>query len=1117
MIGKQLGIVLSSALLLNSNGAVGGIPNTASDAPAPPVDRAQSKAASLTLRTTRTIAFDSNEGTWMSLDVSPDGAAIVFELLGDIYTLPIAGGEAKPVLTGPAFDSQPHFSPDGSRIVLVSDRSGAENIWISKADGSDLKQITKQTHGDIISPAFTPDGRYVVAARDSNVFGGRELWLYDLKGGSGIQLTKAGATPQVKLEDQLNIAGPVASPDGRYLYYSERHGLIPYDAKFPLWQIARRDRQTGEEEVITDAQGSAIRPLLSPDGNTLVFGTRIDGKTGLKVRDLRTGDERWLKIPIDRDEQEALGTRDLLPGYAFTPDGRSVIVSYDGRIHRISIDGATDQIIPFTAHVSQALGPLLNFPERIDQGPVVSRLAQDPKLSPNGMLIAYSGLAHIYIAGPRQAAPRRLTRDETPAFQPTWSPDGRSIAYVTWDRTGGALWRASADGTTPPKRLTRTPAYYSHPVFSPDGSTIVALRSSVTARDNRVHEFSLGPAAEPLTDIIALKQAQSAAASSDAAIRVIAPARDRSDPQFTGDPDRLYLSSGRGLVSIRLDGSDERIAVKVSGLSVQGQNESEPATELRVSPNGRSALALVNHQVRLLSLPAFGGAAPEVDVSAPSESLERLSINGADSIGWAPDGGSVFWSLGATLFRLPLSALQKDDTKPSAAPGPNGRPDYKPEMTSLAVTAARSAPHGDLLLRGARVITMRGDEVLENADLWIHDNRIAAIGGAGTLTVPAGAEIIQLDGATIIPGIIDVHAHWLEIRRSVLDLDSWPLLANLAYGVTAGRDPQTFTNDIFAYQDLIDTGQMIGPRTYSTGPGVFHEVNLQSEQDAEDTLQRYKTYYRTNLIKSYEVGNRQQRQWIVEASEKLRMMPTTEGGMDTRLELTHILDGFSGNEHNLPQVPLYNDVVSLFARSGTTYTPTLLVNYGGPFAQNFFFTGAPDVHDDAKIQQFFPHAVLDSLTNRRTWVRNDEYIFPQIAAQAAKIVRAGGRVAVGGHGVMQGLQCHWEMWALASGGMSNLEVIRSATLSGAEAIGLAQDLGSIEPGKLADLVVLNANPLQDIHNTNTIRLVMKNGQLFKGDDLSEVWPAKRPGPRGWWLRENDELRKAEELRRAPVN
>ena len=1112
MLGKQLGTVLFGALLANSYCAASGIPSAAQEAP-PPLDQSKSKEAPLSLHTTRTISFETNEGTWMSLDVSPDGKTIVFELLGDIYSIPIAGGEAKPVLTGLAFDSQPHFSPDGSRIVFVSDRDGAQNIWTSKSDGSDLKQITKQTHGDIVSPVYTPDGGFVLAVRDSNVFGSRELWLYDVKGGSGIQLTKAKPTPQTKPEDELNISGPIASPDGRYLYYSQRHGLIPYDAKFPIWQIARRDRLTGEEDVITDAQGSAIRALLSPDGNTLVFGTRVDEKSGLKVRDLRSGDERWLKIPIDRDEQEGIGTRDMLPGYAFTPDGRSIIVSYDGHIHRLSIDGASDQVIQFTAHVSQALGPLLNFPERIEQGPVISRLAQDPKLSPNGARIAYSALAHIYITDPSKSSPRRLTKDETPAFQPTWSPDGRSIAYVTWDRTGGGLWISPIDGTAPPKRLTVRPAFYTHPVFSPDGGTIVALRSSVTARDNRIHEFSIGPAAEPLTDIIAVKPVQSTAASD--AIRVIAPARDRSDPQFTSDPDRIFLSSGRGLVSIRLDGSDERIAVKVSGLSTQGRNEAEPAGELRVSPDGRSALALVNHQVRLLSLPAFGGTPPEVDVSAPSESAERLSVNGADSIGWAPDGRSVFWSLGATFFRLPLSALQKDgtDTKSSATPAPSStRPNYKPETVSLSVTAARSTPHGDLLLRGARVITMHGDEVLENADVLIHDNRIAAVGGTGTLTVPSGTKTIELDGATIMPGIIDVHAHWMEIRRDVLDLDSWPLLANLAYGVTAGRDPQTFTNDTFAYQDLIDTGQMIGPRTYSTGPGVFHEVNLQSEQDAEDTLQRYKTYYRTNLIKSYEVGNRQQRQWIVEASEKLRMMPTTEGGIDTRLDLTHILDGFSGNEHNIPQVPLYKDIVTLFAQSGTTYTPTLLVNYGGPFTGNFFLTTGPDVHNDAKIQRFFPHGVLDSITNRTSWARRDEYIFPQVAAQAAKIVRAGGRVAVGGHGVMQGLQCHWEMWALASGGISNLEVIRSATLSGAEAIGFAQDLGSIEAGKLADLVILNANPLEDIHNTNSVRLVMKNGQLFQGDDLSEVWPAKTPGPQGWWLRENGELTKAEGLK-----
>jgi Amidohydrolase family len=211
---------------------------------------------------------------------------------------------------------------------------------------------------------------------------------------------------------------------------------------------------------------------------------------------------------------------------------------------------------------------------------------------------------------------------------------------------------------------------------------------------------------------------------------------------------------------------------------------------------------------------------------------------------------------------------------------------------------------------------------------------------------------------------------------------------------------------------------------------------------------------------------------------------------------------------------LYKDIVTLFAQSGTTYTPTLIVNYGGQFAGNFFFTTVPDLHNNAKIRRFFPHGVLDSLTSRMAWIRPDEYIFPQIAAQAAKIARAGGRVALGGHGVIQGLQCHWEMWALSSGGMSSLEAIRSATLSGAEAIGLAQDLGSIEAGKLADLVILNANPLEDIHNTNAIRLVMKNGQLFQGDDLSGVWPAKTPGPQGWWLREDNELKEAEGLSHA---
>jgi Tol biopolymer transport system component len=1070
------------------------------------------QAAALPLQTTRTVSFDTDEGTWLSLDVSPDGATVVFDLLGDIYTLPIAGGTAKPILAGNAFDSQPRFSPDGKRIVFISDRDGADNVWTAAADGTDLRKVSDLKHGDLVSPAWTPDGRYIMVAQDSDVFGGRELWLFDIHGGSGIRITTASPKPDTPRDKQSNISGPVASPDGKYIYYSERQGLFGYDAKFPMWQIVRRDRATGDSDVITNEQGSAIRPVLSPDGNLLVYGTRIDAKTGLRVRDLRTGQEHWLKFPIDRDEQEGIGTRDVLPGYAFMPDGSSVLVNYGGHVHRVTVDGKTDTVIPFTAHVTQQLGPLLNFPGRADQGPVVSRIAQAPQLSPDCGAIVYSAFAHLYVVRKPWKTPQRLTSDDTPAFEPVWSTDGKWIAYVTWDRTGGALWKVASDGGSAPQRLTAAPGYYSDPVWNPDGGSIIALRASVVARNHRAVEYSIGQQdpSVPETDIVSVEATSAGSTLSENSVHVIAPARDRFEPQFTRDASRIYFRTGRGLVSIRTDGTDGRDLIRVVGMNTQGQHELLPAEQLSVNPAGNSVLALVNHQVFLLDLPLFGGTAFEVDVHKPSEAAKRLSIEGADSIGWSADGKDVVWSLGATFFRMPLASI------PWATPTSDGgktdkpksdRPTFQPEEIQLAVAEPRATPQGDILLRGARLITMNGDEVIENGDLLIHDNRIAGVGTKGSIQAPHGATVLDLHGATIMPGIIDVHAHWTQIRRNVLDLDSWSLLANLAYGVTAGRDPQTFTNDIFAYQDLIDAGQMIGPRTYSTGLGVFKETDFNSLQDAIDTLTRYQKYYRTNLIKSYEVGNRQQRQWMVMASEKLHMMPTTEGGIDTRLDLTHMLDGFSGNEHNLPQIPLYKDIVTLFAKSGTIYTPTLIVSYGGQFALNYFLTNT-EVHDDPKLQHYIPHYVLDSITNRGPWVRKEEYVFPQVAAQAAKILRAGGVVGLGGHGMMQGLQCHWEMWAMAAGGMTNLEVLRIATLDGAKAMGLAQDLGSLEKGKLADLIVLDKNPLQNIHDTNTIRYVMKNGELFKGDNLDEIWPVKKTMPILWWMKENQALKDA---------
>jgi Tol biopolymer transport system component len=1048
----------------------------------------------LPLKPERKIEFTVDEGTWLSLSVSPDGKSILFDLVGDLYTLPIQGGQAKRTTSGLPFDSQPVFSPDGKMIAFTSDRDGADNLWIANADGSDAKQLSKDKQGDFISPAWTPDGEYVLVSRNPEGLGTHEIWMYNIHGGSGVQVTKSSPTPATTPQQRLNFMGAIASPDGKYFYFARRVGGFSYNVTMPLWQIVRRDRTTGDEDVITSAPGSAFRPVLSPDGKQLVYGTRFDTETGLRIRDLNTGADRWLKFPVQRDDQESRATRDVLPGYAFMPDGKELIVFYGGKINRVQVATGESFVIPFKADVSLDLGPLLKFESRVEEGPVHARLIQAPVQSPDGKQLAFSSLTHLYGLAMPGGKPARLTSGNSREYEPAYSQDGQYVAYVTWSEQGGHIWKLRTDGQAQPQQLTTIPGYYQDPAWTPDGQRVVALRGSTRDRE----EGQGGFGGQSGLDVVWI--------SKDAGEpQLIVPARGVGKPHFTHDNDRVYVYSGQGLQSFRFDGTDRRTHLKVVGKNLTNTPQPPPARDVRISPNGKQALALVNDQLYLLDVPITGGEGPTVNVSSPSVPLKKLTDVGADSFAWADDGKTVTWSLGSSFFRQPVASVSfdapperpaGDESKTDENPAADKKPKY--EEIAVDIEVPRHKPTGSVVLRGAKVITMRGEEVIPDSDIVVTDNRIAAVGKRGSVPVPSGAKIIDLKGETIMPGIVDVHAHWTEIKRGVLDMQAWPLLANLAYGVTTGRDPQTGTNDMFAYQDLVDTGDILGPRAYSTGPGIFSSNDFQSYEDTLAVVTRYKKYYRTNTVKSYTVGNRKQREWVVQACKENQLMPTTEGALDLKLDLTHAIDGMSGNEHALPIVPLYADVVNTFVKSGISYTPTLLVAYGGPWAENYFYE-TTEVHDDAKLQRFFPHNVLDTKTERRPWFRKEEQVFPKLAASAAKIVRAGGKVVIGGHGQIQGIQCHWEMWALQSGGLSNFEVLRAATIHGAEVIGYGKDLGSIEPGKMADLIVLNKDPLQDIHNTNTIRYVMKNGELFEGDTLNEIWPAQKPlGDLWWW-------------------
>lgn len=985
----------------------------------------------------RTIEFTTTEVTEADVTLSPDGQWLIFTILGHLFRLPVTGGTAEQLTFGPYYDADPVFSPDGTRVAFVSDRDGSEgNTFVLELATGQITQVTHEPWAG--RPTWTPDGEAMVYLRFdrtsplSAVPGSPPIFLPAVVR----RISLRGGEPETVSAPERLFRSVFYLPDGRLAWT-----VVEREADSVLWttRVEVLSPDGGASPLRTIA-GYVDRVVASPLGEGLYcrrfFPLHQWYPAARAVEELT-----FLPLP-EGAERQILPVLALWwsPRFAVATDDKTLYVGNAGRLWKIALSrGAPLPIaepIAFKAKVRLEIQDPVAPPKPAFTAPGSSmplRGVLSSQLSRDGRNLVFMAAGYLW-QQPLDGGPaRRLLEGSAFDREPTLSPDGRQIAFVH-SEYGEEEVRVFDLESRQVRTLASRSAYtiYEQPSWSPDGQKLV---------------FAQYHRAE-LASVVAVNL-------SDGKRKKLAEVEWTPHPQFSPDGESLYFSDNRSGT-----GTLFRLPLKEKA-------KPEPVTQLAhhlsdalVSPDGKWLAYRRNAEIWV---------APVGKEPVTEEDVHQLSPEEGDTFAFTPDGSAVIYSAGNRVWRHPLAGGERQEIP-----------------IRLELNSPKPPP---LLVRRVRLLDFSAGGFGPETSLFIEQGRIRWIGSERGRKYPPETVRLDAGGRFAIPGLFDLHQHSWDAYQATF----------LAYGITSVRDVGSYLSWLNALADRGDMSSDPLPRFFFSGdlffgawPPVDVSVLLYTENDARTYVSRWKELG-AHFIKVHPPISWPLQRAVADEARRVGLPVVGHGTTLEEMTKSVTLGYWSLEHHNFPG-RVYDDVLQMLAAAGTRWDPTLVTT----MEAELMLRDEPE-RVDAKLRAFFPEGCLSVGTNgmravedmvlRGDWV--EELASIRAAYRRGVKLQAGSDILHAHWRCFPAVSLHWELEYFVQAGIPPLEVLRIATQQAAEAVGAGEDLGTLEPGKLADIVLLDKNPLEDIRNTQTIWRVIKGGWLF---DPEKLRPPASIGP-----------------------